>query len=71
MTDRCSHTHRMTLFNFDLVIKWHSMNDEIVLTAITIIHISQRSNLIDFMSERVFRAIVDDIKKQQDEDRRK
>jgi hypothetical protein len=65
------HTHRMTLHNYDLIIKWHYVGDEIKLSEVTMIFAGHNSNLMQFMSERVFQAIVDDIKKQQDWDGRK
>jgi hypothetical protein len=58
--DMKQHTHRMTLYNHDLVIKWLWENNRIKITEINIIH-NGNNNLIKFMSGKVFKLICDDI----------
>lgn len=55
--------HRMTLFNEDLAIAYHIENDRVKITEINLIH-SNNTNLLKFISGRVFQLIVDDIEKE-------
>jgi hypothetical protein len=59
----------MTLFNLDLMVTWHYEGDSVKVIAVNFLHYSGH-NIIEFMSKRIFQAIVDDIKKQQDWDGR-
>jgi hypothetical protein len=56
------HTHKMTLYNFDLIITWIYENDLIKITQVNCIKTSH-INLIRFLSKKVFKIIVNDIEK--------
>jgi len=52
----------MTLFNHDMVIKWILEDNRIKITDINILY-NGNNNLINFLSGKVFKLIVDDIQK--------
>jgi hypothetical protein len=52
-----------------LMVTWHYEGDSVKVIAVNFLHYSGH-NIIEFMSKRIFQAIVDDIKKQQDWDGR-
>jgi len=56
------HTHKMILYNFDLVITWIYENDQIKIIAVNCM-ITNKINLIRFLSKNVFKIIVNDIEK--------
>jgi len=62
MIDEKKNTHKMTLFNHDMVIKWILEDNRIKITDINILY-NGNNNLINFLSGKVFKLIVDDIQK--------
>jgi hypothetical protein len=60
ISDMRIHTHKMTLYNHDLVITWQWENNRINITEVHIIH-NGDNNLLKFMSGKVFKFIVEDI----------
>jgi hypothetical protein len=56
------HVHKMTLHNQDLVITWHWENEHVKITDINILH-SEFINMLQFMSGKNLKLIVDNIEK--------
>jgi hypothetical protein len=61
-SDMIDNIHRLTLFNYDLIVSWHIEHDLIKITEVNIIH-NNEHNLINFLSGKVFKLIIADIDK--------
>lgn len=55
-------THKMTLYNMDLFVEWHLENDRVKIVAVQIIK-NKEPDLLNFLSGKVFKLIVQDIEK--------
>jgi hypothetical protein len=62
MTELKKHTHKMILYNQDLVIDWHYEDNRIKILEVMCVK-TNSINLIRFLSKKVFRLIVTDIEK--------
>jgi hypothetical protein len=58
--DKIIHQHRMTIYNYDLRVKWHFENECVKISEINILF-NQDHNLIKFISGKVFKLIIEDI----------
>jgi hypothetical protein len=62
--DKLIHQHKMTLYNFDIIVKWIFQNDTIHVTAV-IFQFFGGHDLKRFMSKNVFRLIVESIENEE------
>lgn len=62
ISDMKNKTHKMILFNCDLVVTWHFENDQVKITEVHILH-NGGNNLVKFISGKVFKLIVENIEK--------
>jgi len=58
--DKLIHQHAMVLYNYNLVVEYIFQNDKITVTAVKF-NVCGEHDLKRFMSENVFKLIVEDI----------
>jgi hypothetical protein len=55
-----SYTCRMTLHNYDLEVKWKLESGTVKLLEVIVLY-SHRINLLEFLSEKSIKSIIDNI----------